>query len=1199
MTSLYDINLIPIFPKDFSKENEEIKDLIIYLNEINLSFDSINKLCKSILKVNDQYYNEILSTLKNLNSDFMTYGREIESLITDIILVFYKGFNNLMEKSSECFKELNFDEIIKKCFEPPENISNKINNLNEKCNVLSNQRIQYKNFENQENELLKRLENSYQKYINLGKKGKDVYDFGLRETITNSLYENDKFYEDNKKERMKIYSDCKNLELQINIEMKEFFIYIINIYLKKIKNFIEKVDSSMNFYYKKINEIINHIIVQLNESLDVFKDREEVQTKEFNLEKEWTKTNFISSEIPKEFNEITQKHLNKVSYEKKILKIFLTSFKNIITINENFNSNFNKELKNVSNLLKLQSSIQNSFLTQLINFLNNLFELHLKKNVERVKKINNNIISPLSNYNEILSNIEDKLSDKLNKFNKEYSNFKSSNNKILGEKEKLDNEFNKMKESLEKDPSKFSEFEKKFLSIKSEIDKYQEKLNESYNKSKPLINEYNENVIKQLINKTLNLGKTKIENIINNCFEYISNEKKIFELFEGNYTTKYNFIQDKKTSINYYITELLKIFSKKHSITFPEEFYNINEKKMSDLESVYLFNTEETIINNYLNISNIIPQSELIRLKEEIDLVTSKNMEVNYKNVIKCKNNVKLYEDIFVLESDEKILENFSCTLKTKNTLQGTLYLTNRKLVFYSSFNLSSSSLKTLIIIPNIDVLFINKKDNSIELKTENETFLFGSLLYPDSCYELMEKTFFYEYSNLKHDKKEIKMNNNILKTNSLKKPKIKNKYFTFKENKLPKVKSYTYLKVKKFEDDLQESNKEIPLFIEDIKKLNKINLNNFLKNNKRELIDDFEYNIDCGNLSLPIIFNLLYNHNINLPFFENKSYLVKLAEQRQDYYLDLTHRGNYENISKYYKTNSIEDLKNFKIENLKNQNLNNKITYKTKYIHPILKKRFGGPSKLEVEEETNIFIISPFCFIVEISSYLSGYMLFDTYFSILRYVYTTKISEKNSSFSFKTKLKINLSIEFIKETWFKSKIKSDGISDSHELIKDIFIPLVNKIFEKTINNKEEICKYLFSNNKNFQFIRINSLQRKRSVSINEYNNNVNNISNEKDNKNEFIIFDEYMKKIKEYIKNLNFETYLIISACIFVFLLFLIFKFDIAIIIIIFITGFSFLFYKINDIDNDISVLKREINLIKKNMEKNENKDKKKEKDN
>ena len=84
------------------------------------------------------------------------------------------------------------------------------------------------------------------------------------------------------------------------------------------------------------------------------------------------------------------------------------------------------------------------------------------------------------------------------------------------------------------------------------------------------------------------------------------------------------------------------------------------------------------------------------------------------------------------------------------------------------------------------------------------------------------------------------------------------------------------------------------------------------------------------------------------------------------------------------------------------------------------------------------------------------------------------------------------------------------------------------------------------------------------------------------------------MKKIKEYIKNLNFETYLMIGACIFVFLLFLIFKFDIAIIIIIFIAGFSFLFYKINEIDNDIRFLKREINLLKKNKEKNENKEKK-----
>ena len=34
----------------------------------------------------------------------------------------------------------------------------------------------------------------------------------------------------------------------------------------------------------------------------------------------------------------------------------------------------------------LQSSIQNSFLIQLINFLNNLFELHLKKQYRKNQK---------------------------------------------------------------------------------------------------------------------------------------------------------------------------------------------------------------------------------------------------------------------------------------------------------------------------------------------------------------------------------------------------------------------------------------------------------------------------------------------------------------------------------------------------------------------------------------------------------------------------------------------------------------------------------------------------------------------------------------------------------------------------------------------------------------------------------------------
>ena len=196
--------------------------------------------------MNGQFYNEILNLLKKSNSDLISFGREIESLISDLILVFFKGFLGLIEKNTECFQDVNFEELLKKIVEPFETIKNRINNINEKSIVLSNQRIQYKNFENQENQLLKRLESSYQELINFDKNGKDIYNFGLKEKIMNSLYENDKLYEDNKKERLKIYSDCKNLELQINLEIKEYFVYIINIFQVTFKNFVEKINSLMN-----------------------------------------------------------------------------------------------------------------------------------------------------------------------------------------------------------------------------------------------------------------------------------------------------------------------------------------------------------------------------------------------------------------------------------------------------------------------------------------------------------------------------------------------------------------------------------------------------------------------------------------------------------------------------------------------------------------------------------------------------------------------------------------------------------------------------------------------------------------------------------------------------------------------------------------------------------------------------------------
>ncbi len=331
-----------------------------------------------------------------------------------------------------------------------------------------------------------------------------------------------------------------------------------------------------------------------------------------------------------------------------------------------------------------------------------------------------------------------------------------------------------------------------------------------------------------------------------------------------------------------------------------------------------------------------------------------------------------------------------------------------------------------------------------------------------------------------------------------------------------------------------------------------------------------------------------MYNHNINIPFFENKTYLVKLAEIKQDYYLELIQRGNYENIPKYYLTNSMEDLKYFLNEN-KSENVNKKITYKIKYIHPILKKRFGGPSKLEVEDEINIFIISPFCFIVEISSYLSGFMLIDTYVSTLRFIYTSKINENNNRYLFHTKLKIHLNIKFIKDTWFKTKIKSDGISDNNEFIKDIFLPFIKDILEKVNKNKKDICKYLFNPDKP---LTIHIINRRKSIS--KENNIIQNINNNKINKNDIINVDEYINKLKAYINTFDFETKLIVGSLIIISFLFFIFKYDIAIIIILLIIGFSLLFYKIIDINKEVKNIKTEIYNFKNSQLNNKSLDKK-----
>jgi hypothetical protein len=127
------------------------------------------------------------------------------------------------------------------------------------------------------------------------------------------------------------------------------------------------------------------------------------------------------------------------------------------------------------------------------------------------------------------------------------------------------------------------------------------------------------------------------------------------------------------------------------------------------------------------------------------------------------------------------------------------------------------------------------------------------------------------------------------------------------------------------------------------------------------------------------------------------------------------------------------------------------------------------GPSKLEVEDIFKIYFVSPNCIIAEVFSYMSGFMMMDTFYSILQYKYdiTYNYDETNGRMIYDAQLSINFGIEFIKDNWFKTKILTEAQADVDEFIKMTMIPNIikvstsqaekyNKKFEEYKRNKGE-----------------------------------------------------------------------------------------------------------------------------------------------
>ena len=183
-----EILILKKFPKDFTKEQNEIKDIIMILNDINESMDYVNKLFLLNKSLNDNLSKKLNEKYNITKNNILTNNYFNVNLI-NILSKFLENFSSFLTKNENLFNLKNFDNLIldsKKCYE---NIISKLQNIFEKTEILSEFRKKYSNLDDNENKFLKEIENNYKELISNENDTKKCFYFNLKDKqITSILF---------------------------------------------------------------------------------------------------------------------------------------------------------------------------------------------------------------------------------------------------------------------------------------------------------------------------------------------------------------------------------------------------------------------------------------------------------------------------------------------------------------------------------------------------------------------------------------------------------------------------------------------------------------------------------------------------------------------------------------------------------------------------------------------------------------------------------------------------------------------------------------------------------------------------------------------------------------------------------------------------------------------------------------------------
>ena len=798
----------------------------------------------------------------------------------------------------------------------------------------------------------------------------------------------------------------------------------------------------------------------------------------------------ISDEIlqtnPSQLDNVCESVLNYImifctclKIRKNLMKEFLKTFDQIMLYEEESREVFKKKEKKFSDSLSNFSMIGEGTLKSWKNIFNSfhIIELLTKKNAISDEILNNinETRSELKLFTDKWKKIEKNIIEKRNELN-------AINNELIKKQKNKPTEENKNIEKIKKVSVKLIALIKEsFDFIKNQVSSIRDKDTKRINKVLELFSK-SAKIFENVSQKIVDFSQKEIENSTNlDIFEEchiiftkyftkfnITNYENFLEKIKVKILLKTDFQKEKLgqstyEQLNDFSTNTNNISKDNNEINTNNELHFDSSSSVSSILKQPIEIENEVNENNENDQNNIVKQQTEKTFSSPKDILSSEDDKINFINndiFNHITNNANPYQNFkepeikryktkienksdshsldkktLYMETDETLVDSFSCAYKEKILLQGKLFITTKKIVFDSLFNSSTIFGKggTKLVIPLEDIESVNKKSNlkifknSIEIKTIKTSLFFTSFLFRDKCYEILLAQI-----------NEIKQKMQCKQGAEAPSPEIA------APKKYLKVKSSKAKKIKKMLDDIH--------FFEKIDEIHNERMNRFTSTyQNREYflpIESFKQtHIDETMTTCPlcVIFNYIFNQNTVIDEFQHdKGFYESIYMDRNDMNIVVDIDEEFFKSPQFF--NDIDYVINLFTNYDKNElsSLLSSINewpdvfkYRIQLTHPI-KKYFIGPDRVNLDDRFVVYFISPKCFIVDDCSYGVGFPFSDTFVSITQYKFDSEIrfDLNKGKFVFETRCSIRFLVKFIKRCLFEGKVAEAGYEAASTDIK-------------------------------------------------------------------------------------------------------------------------------------------------------------------